>query len=1279
MQADPWHVTTGTQTETGKDFSTTTNNARTVAVDQGATGVMYGGSITTTGNNAVGLYVEGTATMNGVAVVSQGSDTVGGTSSSAVFVKGGDATFNGGSILSNMLNAGAVIVKDGGRFTSSADISASRDGDYVISIESGGTLNLIGGRISNSAYFSSVVNVRGDGSSAIVSNAEIVGSLNADGIFLGYGSGIQGTVVNSSITTSGDYASGILAQDGSDLDLSGSTVSTTGEGSQSLWVQRASAGITSSTLSTSGDDALGLVVGEGSSVSLIDTGVTTEGQQAHGIGNTNSAVTMEGGSITTHGAGSYGAYAQTWADEYANPPPVLHASLLFDGTTITTNGDLSYGVAAFTGSEITLSGGTSVRTKGVNSFGAVAGPGGTLSIVDSTITAEKAAAIRVNEGGTVSMEGAVIRSGGPSISVNLRDVGSVTIDASERSSLTENNGRLLEVIRPAIASPATVNLVLGGGTAASGMIVDDNLAVPAGGTDVTLKTGARLTGGFQGVRNVLLDNGTWVIAGSTGFKSLMLGSGGGVIDTNGADATLSGTITGTGGLRKRGIGTLALTGNGGGYGGTLSISQGAILLTGSLGGKVDIMKDGSLLVGNGTVSGDLKADTKNNGTLVFNQTGDYDYTGDLDGSGALVKKGTGLLLLSGEYRYTGSTVVQGGSIQLASGLNPETDLVIDGGTFDLSGRSQTVAGLSGGAGRLNLGNGNLVVNQNGASTFGGSLTGNGTFTKSGDGRLNLTGTSTFSGSTLVNGGTLAVNGSLARSQVNVRSGGILGGNGTVGGIAAGSNGTVAPGNSIGALKVAGDVSFGAGSIYQVEVNAAGENDRIDAAGKANLTGGTVQVLAASGAYAPLTNYTILTAQGGVSGTFAGVTSNFAFLKPSLLYTADTIQLALSRNAVSFAEVAETRNQSAAAAGAEALGAGHMVYNALVQLDAANARSAFDALSGEVHASAATSAYGDAREIRNAVLGRLRQPAGSPATVAAAFAADLPGVAPLPTPVPVPTLDPRRFALWGTAFGSWGKLDGHGNAAGMDTATGGFAIGADATFDQAYRIGIAGGFTRTTFDIDGRLSSGSNESVFGALYGSGTWGGLNLRLGTSYAIHDIDTSRRVVFPGFSDNLSASYNGWTAQAFGELGYRFEAGIAILEPFVGASILRLHTDGFGETGGAAALTGFARGYDLGTTTVGLRAEARLGADVPLMVRGLVGWRHAYGDVEPVALLAFGNGTAAFAAAGVPVDRDALVAEAGLDWQATQDISLGVSYQGQIGERAQDHGLKGNFTWRF
>ncbi|MCJ2068441.1 phosphatase PAP2 family protein, partial [Methylobacterium sp. J-030] len=145
-----------------------------------------------------------------------------------------------------------------------------------------------------------------------------------------------------------------------------------------------------------------------------------------------------------------------------------------------------------------------------------------------------------------------------------------------------------------------------------------------------------------------------------------------------------------------------------------------------------------------------------------------------------------------------------------------------------------------------------------------------------------------------NGGALYANGTIA-GTVSVGSGGLLGGSGTLGGLSALSGGTVSPGNSIGTLTVTGNAAFAAGSTYRVEANAAGQADRITAAGQAVLAGGTVQVLAASGAYNPRTTYTILSAAGGVSGQFASVTSNLAFLSPGLRYLPNDVDLTLTRN------------------------------------------------------------------------------------------------------------------------------------------------------------------------------------------------------------------------------------------------------------------------------------------------------------------------------------------------------------------------------------------------
>ncbi|MFC4174540.1 autotransporter domain-containing protein [Microvirga sp. GCM10011540] len=787
-----------------------------------------------------------------------------------------------------------------------------------------------------------------------------------------------------------------------------------------------------------------------------------------------------------------------------------------------------------------------------------------------------------------------------------------------------------------------------------------------GDTAVFRGTGGTVTvEGPQSFSALRFEADGYRIVPGTGGLLTIAGARGDVRVESGRTATIAAPIGGAGGLAKGGAGTLILSG--------LNTYQGGTRLAA---GTLGIASDASLGASSGglAIEGGARlwalADFASARTITLGTGGgifDTDahavtLSGPVSGSGSLSKLGTGTLTLSDNNTYAGGTTIGEGTL--------------------------VGSATSFGSGAI-ANNATLVVDQATDADFANAIAGTGRLVKTGSGRLNLTGTSPFSGRTEVQAGRLAVNGSLAGSVVTV-TGGSLGGTGTVGGLVARNGAMIAPGNSIGTINVSGNVAFASGSTYEVEIDAAGQSDRIAASGTATLSGGTVQILPDRGTgYVANRPYTILTAQGGVSGRFDGTSGGkFAFVTPTLGYDSRAVTLTLVRgaNPAAFHSEAATPNQYRTADGIEALGEGNRLFDTVLVSSVAGARQAFDALSGEAHASAATLAYGDARLVQQSVLSRLRArsnpgpalPASAQGVYSAAYAADGPGTVPQPVVV-TPSFDPRRFAFWGEGFGSWGKIDGNGNAAGMDTSTGGFILGADASAGDTFRIGVAGGFTRTSFDIDARLSSGANETVFGALYGSGQWGAFNLRLGAAYAHHDLDLTRTISFAGFADRTSASYNGSTLQAFGELGYRFAWGGAAVEPFVGTSVLRLHTDAFRENGGAAALTGYAQDHDLGTTTVGVRAEARIGAGMPLTLRGLLGWRHAYGDVELSTLLAFAGGASPFTVGGVPVDRDALVAEAGLDWQASEAVSLGVSYQGQIGSRAQDHAVKGSFTWRF
>ena len=81
--------------------------------------------------------------------------------------------------------------------------------------------------------------------------------------------------------------------------------------------------------------------------------------------------------------------------------------------------------------------------------------------------------------------------------------------------------------------------------------------------------------------------------------------------------------------------------------------------------------------------------------------------------------------------------------------------------------------------------------------------------------------------------------------------------------------------------------------YHVELNGAGQSDRINVDGRATIHSGTVVVLPDPGIYANRTTYTILSAAGGVSGAYSGISSDFAFLTPTLSYDANNAYLTLA--------------------------------------------------------------------------------------------------------------------------------------------------------------------------------------------------------------------------------------------------------------------------------------------------------------------------------------------------------------------------------------------------
>lgn len=801
-------------------------------------------------------------------------------------------------------------------------------------------------------------------------------------------------------------------------------------------------------------------------------------------------------------------------------------------------------------------------------------------------------------------------------------------------------------------------------------------------------------------------------------------------------AEIATEITGVGGISKTEAGLLVLSGVNTYRGGT-TISKGVLSVSSdaNLGDAQSRLafEGGVLQVTGGAFTGtgrDIIWGARGGGFDIADASNDFLIDQNLAGLGDLLKRGEGTLTLAGKNAYGNTRVEQGrlqGDAASISGHIANAGIVAfiqnDEGRFagDITGLGGVNGGMiKGGAGLLSLegrstldwmiadgtlataaarfgGNAHLagaasalMFNDAEDAEYGGVISGVGQFSLDGTGTVLLTGDSShFAGTTVLAHGTLRVGGTAGNGalggSLDIRSGAMLGGSGTVGSgagsaVTVASGGTLAPGNSIGTLTVDGDLVFEPGSRLAVEVNPQGAgSDRVTVTGKATLHGGSVAHVGANGNYDLRSAYTILTAGGALSGTFDEVSSDFAFLTPELTYDygAGTVDLELARNDRDFASVALTRNQRAVAGGIESIGfdASHALYDAIAQLpdDDVLIRDSLNALSGEIHASAKTALIEDSRFIRHAANDRVRAAFATPGASTAPVQAY--GPAQARTQVSASDSGP---VVWSQAFGSWGSTDSDGNAAGLDRDTGGLLIGADRRMGD-WRVGLLAGYSRSDFKARDRASSVKSDNYHLGLYGGTQWDALGLRAGLAYTWHDIDTKRSVSLPGLRDSAGAGYHAGTLQVFGELGYGINAGAVRFEPFASLAHVRLRTDGFSERGGAAALSGRSENTDVTFSTLGLRAEYRLSASATkATLRAALGWRHAFGDTTPVARQGFSAGDA-FAMAGVPIAKDSAIVEAGVDLSLTSNATFGFSYSGQLAGSSRDHGVKANLAIRF
>ena len=726
----------------------------------------------------------------------------------------------------------------------------------------------------------------------------------------------------------------------------------------------------------------------------------------------------------------------------------------------------------------------------------------------------------------------------------------------------------------------------------SGLLALNGANSFTGGLDIAGGSVAAATDGNLGAGSVQIDHATLVATGNLASgKSFTLTDPLSAIDTNGHDAVLSGTISGSGTLNKLGTGTLTLTGTNSQNGivvngGTLAFNSDAAL--GKAGSLITIEQDTTLeTLADFTLDHPIDVD---NATTTFDTDGhNILMAGDILGAGVITKIGSGILTLTGDNSQVQINVIGGGVIANSQSAIGATD-----GDIYLQKDSSFIAGAN-----LNVTQRLHVVGTNatfdtGANdvTLSGTSDGDACLIKTGTGRLNMTGAASNAIGACVEQGTLSFN-NVFTGNVWVYNDGTAGGSGQIDGNVD-VMGTLAPGNSPGRLVVAGSVTQEAGSALAIDVDGttpgigAGHYDTLVLTGASSIytANGTLMPRVrgitgnATNTFVPTIGETfeIVTADGGVEGSFTGVLqptngmpANSRF---DVRYLADSIILEVTP--ASYAGLFEAGTNGNAAAVGQVIDvlrgpAGILDTSAtapLVQgfaaLTVPQVSMALEQASGEIYADAMDGVLQANRTARSAVSEHLNN-----------------GI----------WLDGTSLGqhIWGTYTSDVAHVsaDHSGQGYALNSRTG--IIGVDGRVAANTILGTAFAWSHVMTQA-GYLGSAHTNGYHGMVYARWTDDNLYVN-GIIAAGSDSYHIKRVVDLSSGENrLAASPQGFSVAGDVEVGLRIRRGIATLTPLVGLSYDNVDRQAFSE--GSDNLVAL-RFHDDARNAWAVRAGARLGAD--------------------------------------------------------------------------------------
>jgi fibronectin-binding autotransporter adhesin len=515
-------------------------------------------------------------------------------------------------------------------------------------------------------------------------------------------------------------------------------------------------------------------------------------------------------------------------------------------------------------------------------------------------------------------------------------------------------------------------------------------------------------------------------------------------------------------------------------------------------------------------------------------------------SGALTKSGLGTYILSGMNNYLGGTTVTGGTLQ--------------GDTNSLVGNINLSAST------------NLNFNQAFNGTYAGQITGSGAVNISG-GALNFTGTSNYTGATTVTAGTLAVNGQVTTSSMMIASGATLKGTGTIIGPTSVS-GTLMPGNSIGTMNIVGDVVFGNGSTFIVELNPT-QSSLLNITGNLTILPDTLQIFPFSGNYPPNAVYTIVRTTGTITGTFTNVLDASPMVQFIVEYFPNHIDLAMKL--LNFGQVITKGNPGKAATSLNGItpvpGSDlDTVFNQLYTLNLQQLYAAFNQMQPSLTIGLTLAQQNNF----NLVTSALRKRTSALHTLRCN---------PSCTPKDKNKSEskPKQASWWGTKkqeakpascktsnnWNIWADVSRDFYHQHRQTSNFGFhsdtlvgAAGLDYHFPSNTYVGLVGAYTYSDVDWRHSQADGNINSYYGGLYTSWLNDYAYLNLSAIGAYNNYGSSRKIKFGTIDRHAQERHSGLSAEGHLDLGFTFPAHHQFqYGPFGQADYIYIHQKGYHE----------------------------------------------------------------------------------------------------------------------